>query len=570
VEAPSVNSTTVGSLVILFLGPCMLVTYLRGMPQKVRLLLLLVLLSASLPAQYFLNGSAVQTNDSCFQLTSQVEFDVGSIWFPEKVDLRNSFDLVMDMFFGCADLNGADGIVFGLQPISASVGQAGEGLGIGGVRPALGVEFDTYQNTNRNDPAFDHVAIMANGAVTHSGPDNLAGPVVASTNSNNIENCEFLPLRVTWDANAQTLKVYFNCDLRLEYTGDIVNDIFGGDPFVFYGFAAATGGLFNRQEVCFRFNSFLKQLDDVTMCPGGQVLLDVSGGVRYEWAPTAGLDDPTAPSVTAAPDTTTLYTVRIFDECDIPLFDTVRIAVEGDSAFVKLGPDTTICPTDFLTFDVSTPTAIYAWENPELSGPVVSVSEPGTYEVTVTRQDIICEASDRIVIENIPVPEFDLGPSDTSLCRGELLPLTAVFEVGEGFLDDGTPFDTVYISQPGTYRAYVEHPCGTLFDQVNVEFESCREVYLPTAFSPNGDGINDRFYPQDGGDVLAINRFAIYNRWGTLVYEVFDLGPNDAARGWNGQVDGRGAPPGAYVWTLDANYRDGSRTVDQGTVTLLR
>ena len=65
------------------LGPCFVVTYLRGMPQNLKLLFLLMLLSAGLQAQYFLNGSAVQTNDSCFQLTSEVTFDVGSIWFPE-------------------------------------------------------------------------------------------------------------------------------------------------------------------------------------------------------------------------------------------------------------------------------------------------------------------------------------------------------------------------------------------------------------------------------------------------------------------------------------------------------
>ncbi len=528
------------------------------------------LLPTSLSAQYFLNGAAVQTNDSCFQLTTETMFEVGSIWFPEKVDLRNSFDLVMDMFFGCSDTQGADGIVFGLQPVSASVGEAGEGLGIGGVSPALGVEFDTYQNTNRNDPVFDHVAIMANGSVTHSGPNNLAGPVQASATAANIENCRFMPLRVTWDAPAQTLRVYFDCSLRLEYTGDIVNDIFGGDPFVFYGFAAATGGLSNRQEVCFRFNSFLKQLEDVTMCPGGQVLLDVFGGERYEWTPAAGLDDPTAPSVIASPDTTTVYTVRIFDACDIPLLDTVRIAVEGDSAFVKLGPDTTICPQDFLLFDVTTPTAIYEWSDPDLSGPVISANEIGIYEVTVTRQDIICQASDRIEIDHLPVPDFDLGPTDTTLCRGDLLELTAVFELGDPFFEDGRPFDTLYISRPGRYRAYVEHPCGTLIDQVNVIFENCHQVYLPTAFSPDGDGVNDTWFPQDGGDVVTIHRLSIFDRWGGQMYEARELPTNDPSLGWDGLLNGEPMPAGTYVWVLDASYRDGSRTVEQGDFVLVR
>lgn len=542
------------------------------MQRFLPLLALLFLNATPLPAQYFLNGSAAQTNDSCFQLTSEIMFDVGSIWYPEKVDLRNSFDLVMDMFFGCADEQGADGIVFGLQPVSASIGEAGEGLGIGGVRPAVAVEFDTYQNTNRNDPSFDHVAIMANGSVTHSGADNLAGPIQADPDTRNIETCRFIPLRVTWDAPAQTLKVYFNCSLRLEYTGDIINDIFGGDPFVFYGFAAATGGLFNRQEVCFRFNSFLKQLDDVTMCPGSQVLLDVYGGERYEWTPTDGISDPTAPNVTAAPDTTTIYTVKIFDDCGIPLYDTVRIAVEGDSAFVDLGPDTTICPQNPLVFDVTTPTAIYEWSVPELSGPVVSISAAGTYEVTVTRQDIICEASDRIVIENKPIPVLDLGPPDTSLCLGELLLLRRGNDVGQPILDvgEGIPFDTVYISRPGRYRAYIDDPCGLIFDQIDVDFVNCQKIFLPNAFSPNGDGINDRFFPLDGGDVITVHLFTIFDRWGEQVFSATEIPTNTADLGWDGTLNGQPANPGTYVWYLEASYRNGVRDSQKGTVVVVR
>lgn len=540
--------------------------------QRSFLLPLFFLLSPTLTAQYFLNGSAIQTNDSCFQLTSEVEFDVGSIWYPEKVDLRNSFDLVMDMFFGCQDLNGADGIVFGLQPVSASIGQAGEGLGIGGVRPSLAVEFDTFQNSNRGDPAFDHVAIMANGEVTHSGANNLAGPVQARVSRTDIETCEFIALRVTWDARAQTLRVYFDCELRLEYTGDVINDIFGGDPFVFYGFAAATGGLTNRQEVCFRFNSFLKQLDDVVMCPGSQVLLDLAGGARYEWLPPDGIDDPTAASVVASPDTTTVYTVRILDDCNIPLFDTVRVAVEGDSAFVNLGPDTTICPQNFLAFDVTTPTALYEWSDPSLNGPVVAVSAVGTYEVTVTRQDIICEASDRVTIDHYPIPALDLGPPDTSLCLGELLLFTPQNDIGQPILDigDGIPFDSVYITQSGRYRAFINDPCGVIFDQIDVEFIDCNKVFLPNAFSPNADGVNDTFFPQDGGDLEVIHSLQIFDRWGEQLFNAADLPPNRADLGWDGKLNGKATHAGVYAWVMEASFRDGARKVLRGTVTLIR
>ena len=519
----------------------------------------------------------MQLNDSCFQLTRQGEMGaVGSIWYPDKIDLRNSFDLVMEMSFGCEDILGADGVVFGLQPISASVGTSGEGLGIGGISPALAVEFDTYQNiattgqVDRLDPVFDHIAIMANGASTHAGANNLAGPVPALDGGGNIENCGSFPLRVTWDAELQTLQVYFNCELRLTYTGDVINGIFKGDPFVYYGFAAATGGLTNTQEVCFTFNSFQKQLQDVTMCPGGQVLLDVTGGASYEWSPAAGLSSTTAPSVEASPDSTTVYAVKIFDGCGLPLLDTVRVTVAGDSAFVKLGPDTILCPGERVDFDVTVPTAVYTWSDTSLRGPTVSVADAGVYSVTATRTDIICTASDRVVVGNYASPTFDVGPTDTALCSGDVLRLDLRVVDGQVFVDPDQAVDSLIIPSRGSYSFTYEHPCAVLTDAISVTFSNCREYYLPTAFSPNGDGRNDTFFPQDDGDVLLIYRLAVYDRWGALVFESDDLVTNDPELGWDGKVGGRQVPIGTYVWSMDADFRNGRRSVERGSVTVVR
>ncbi len=533
-------------------------------------LLLLLLPGTCVRAQFFLNGSAVQTSDSCFRLTPADINQVGSIWFPEKVDLRNSFDLVMTMNFGCLDGSGADGIAFALQPISANIGSSGGGLGIEGVRPALAVEFDTWQNDIYSDPVFDHVAIMANGTVRHQGPGNLAGPVRASAVSDNIERCDFLPLRVTWNAGRQLLSVWFDCELRLEYAGDIVNDIFGGDPFVFYGFAAATGGAVNEHSVCFTFNSFLRQLEDVTMCPGGQVLLDATGGTRYEWSPAAGLSDPTIGNPVASPDTTTVYTVRIFDDCGLPLLDTVRITVAGDSAFVDLGPDTLFCRGQGLPVDVTTPTATYAWSDPGLSGPVELLTQAGTYAVTVTRTDVVCEASDRVTIELYPDPEFELGPPDTSICPGDTVWIDSGPVAPFAELADGTRFNRLPLTRQGRYRAWVDDPCGTISDQLDLYIRSCNEVFLPNAFSPNGDGVNDAFFPQDGGDVLMVHSFRIYERWGGEVFSATNIGSNRAELGWDGELNGRPAPVGVYLWVMDASFLVGTREVRRGAVNLVR
>ena len=111
-------------------------------------------------AQFHYNGSAKPLGNRCFQLTDATNFKVGSIWDTTKIDLTQSFDVNLDVFLGCIDVDGADGMVFGFQPVSTSIGQPGEGMGFLGVSPSIGIEMDTYQNFTRFDPSYDHIALI--------------------------------------------------------------------------------------------------------------------------------------------------------------------------------------------------------------------------------------------------------------------------------------------------------------------------------------------------------------------------------------------------------------------------
>ncbi|MEM9986462.1 MAG: L-type lectin-domain containing protein, partial [Bacteroidota bacterium] len=208
----------------------------------------------SVSGQYVLNGSANQQGN-CFRLTPATTFRTGSAWYLDKVDISDGFDLYFDIYLGCNDANGADGMAFVLQQVSTSVGTTGEGLGYQGVAPSLAIEFDTWQNPNRNDPTFDHLAIMQNGFPNHGTANELAGPVGILPGNVNAEDCAYHSLRVTWDANTQIIQVFVDCNLRLTYTGDIVNNIFNGDPEVFWGFTGATGGFVNEHFFCLDYIS---------------------------------------------------------------------------------------------------------------------------------------------------------------------------------------------------------------------------------------------------------------------------------------------------------------------------
>jgi hypothetical protein len=86
-------------------------------------------------------------------LTPETNFVAGSIWNGTKISLLQSFDVVARVYLGCKDVNGADGMVFGFQPISTSIGTAGGGMGFANIVPSIGIEIDTYQNTDFGDPS---------------------------------------------------------------------------------------------------------------------------------------------------------------------------------------------------------------------------------------------------------------------------------------------------------------------------------------------------------------------------------------------------------------------------------
>ncbi|MBK6621754.1 MAG: gliding motility-associated C-terminal domain-containing protein [Saprospirales bacterium] len=103
---------------------------------------------------------------------------------------------------------------------------------------------------------------------------------------------------------------------------------------------------------------------------------------------------------------------------------------------------------------------------------------------------------------------------------------------------------------------------------VFVEKESW--LYMPTAFSPNDDGENDVFFPQSGPEVLEIELFQIFDRWGDLVFQAREFLPNDPAFGWDGNFEGRPMNSQVLVWQTKVLLRDGSIHWLKGGVLLAR
>ncbi|MEP7142799.1 MAG: PKD domain-containing protein [Ferruginibacter sp.] len=253
------------------------------MMGKLILFLVSIFIGNSIFAQYTLNGNASKNDCHCYTLTNDAFSQTGSVWNNNKINLTQSFDFKFDVFLGCADSDGADGIAFVLQPISTSVGTVGNGLGYSGVHPAVGVTIDTWQNGSPTaqgpdgDPFFDHIAIQLNGDLNHKDSvaplpvNNIAGPVTALAGSDNIEDCKWHILRILWDEPTKTLSAYVDGVFRLSAFRDFTTEVFAGDPLVFWGFTGSTGGAKNLQQMCTALKPMFGFLPNQKKCIGEKI-----------------------------------------------------------------------------------------------------------------------------------------------------------------------------------------------------------------------------------------------------------------------------------------------------------
>ena len=298
-------------------------------------------------ASYIVNGNASSmgitgpngnVNCNCFQLTPSQQAQVGSVWNENKINLNESIRIEFDIYLGNND-GGADGVVFGLQKLSTSIGVSGGGMGMQGVSPSLGVYIDTYQNTDVNDPADDHISININGNLDHNSNSNVDGPV----NLANVEDGNWRRFIVDWDATTTTLDVFLVNTVTpiVSYTSDIVTSIFGNDSLVFWGFTGSTGNLHNVQKFCTVTDL---ESPEITSCPI-DVTMDNSPGDCFKVY--------TYPAITASDNCGTVTVSQISglsSGSNFPVGQTENIFVATDG-----GGNTDTCRFTVTVNDTSGP-----------------------------------------------------------------------------------------------------------------------------------------------------------------------------------------------------------------------
>lgn len=295
---------------------------------------------------------------------------------------------------------------------------------------------------------------------------------------------------------------------------------------------------------------------DIEACAGDTVTLHYEReGAAYRWS-----DDSTESSLTVTE--TGVYTLHL----------TADSVTYVDSVFVNflpypepdLGEDVQLCDEAFYAIEAGA-AEYYRW-NDGTQNSFLLVTETGNYAVAASNGS--CTVRDTLRVEFSRIPTDILG-ADGSICPQTTRLLDAFYPQAEYLWQDSSRQSSYLVTDPGSYAVTITAGDCVREDSLFLEEELFDCVpchfYLPNAFSPNFDGINDEL-KAEVGCVFAEYTLSVYDRWGARIF--YSLNPQE---GWDGRYKGAEMPSGVY--TAVAEYRFTTKRESRlfkGNVTLIR
>jgi gliding motility-associated-like protein len=320
--------------------------------------------------------------------------------------------------------------------------------------------------------------------------------------------------------------------------------------------------------------------NDTTICTTDAIqLYATSNALHYLWSPSTYLNNPYIQNPTAIPLQNITYTVT----------GTVGKCTASDDIFIKTvpypianaGPDTFVCYGKTTELQASMQAAYFQW-SPTISllnyntlTPIAGPESTTSYILRVN-DTLGCPktVADTVVVTVIPpVPAF--AGNDTTIVVGEPLQLNATGGVNYAWTPS-TGMNNPFINNPVvtlntfidsiTYLVKVSTREGCYaYDSLTVfMFKTKPDIFIPSAFTPNGDGMNDILKPVPVG-IKQFNFFRVYNRWGNLLYSTSTIGA-----GWDGTFGGKLQQSETYVYVAQGIDYTGKLITKKGTVVLIR
>ena len=301
---------------------------------------------------------------------------------------------------------------------------------------------------------------------------------------------------------------------------------------------------------------------DQTLCPGGSLNLKPSGTfTSIVWQ-----DNSLTPQLQVT--SPGLYWVEVTDRCGQVTRDSVHVRTVIYS--IDLGPDAVRCTGTSLQLTAPGGFLNYAW------GPAYNTTDPHAQTINVTPDvDTVyfvraektpgCFVSDTLRVRVEEGLAFNLG-ADTLICPGTTVAYSRPASLLNAEWSDGSRGNVIRIGEPSNVWLTGNTANGCVSsDTVVVAWKECPvEFWVPSAFTPNGDGNNDLFRVLYKG-LFEKFEMTVYNRWGGVAFR-----STNPQLGWDGSGKGGGLSTGVFVWVCRYRFKGKEETTVRGTVTLVR
>jgi gliding motility-associated-like protein len=417
--------------------------------------------------------------------------------------------------------------------------------------------------------------------------DSIQVDVIQSAPDLLINNTSALDASCSGNADGQITITAFGGTLPYSYSIDGINYQPGNQFNVVQGnytvLVKDMNGCLNSQTVPVALNNSVTvdAGDGTTICESKNfTMAAVSNASNFAWTPATTLSNPASLTPVASPITTTKYFLTA-NTGICSRIDSVTINV-WPAPIADAGPDASYCfgKTYQLAgaggVDFSWSPATYITSSTTDQNPFARANRNIIYQLMV--KDINgCQSlvTDEVAIEVVPAVKIFAG-KDTIAAINQPLQLNAIEKSNAGvtqytwttsnFLSNANianpvatlPFDYRYIVT-GTTPEGCEGQ-----DDIFIKVYKGPEIYVPSGFTPNNDGLNDWIAPIPVG-IKEFRFFRIFNRWGQLVYTT-----SNPYRGWDGKINGVLQGNNSFVWMAEAVDFKGNVITRKGVVTLMR
>lgn len=322
---------------------------------------------------------------------------------------------------------------------------------------------------------------------------------------------------------------------------------------------------------------------DSRICRGNSLQLSASNAQVFSWSPAQNLSCTGCASPITTTLTTTQYYVQGTSVFGCVGRDTVNIEVIQPFNMPVSAPDT-LCLGESTRL-MASGAASYIWSPAEglnradIADPVASPSSSTRYRV-IGRDAYGCFTDTGYVNVTVGlIPTVNAGPDLTS-AAGSTITLNPVTQNGPitqwswspptGLNCTDCPSPVVDVRTGISYIVTVRNSFGCFGSDTIAINSLCKssQVFVPNAFTPDGDGLNDILMVRGSG--IRVKSFRIFNRWGNLVFEKLNFEPNSPAYGWDGKVRGVPAAPDVFVYTAEVICDNGVINTLKGNTTIIR